>query len=353
MNPQARKVTRGFERAEHSLHFRWPARLRKLLGTMPDAILARQVGVHPRTVLRERQRTGIPPYRKKRAAIEWTERMLALLGTASDQAVADELGLSAATVSKKRRRLGLPAFQPPSSRARSFPWTKWARVQLGKASDAEVAKRLGLSRTTVMLKRQELGVPTHEPALKPIAWSPKMIALLGKVTDTEVARRFGIHQVSVLRKREELRIPPKQHGKPVARTRTLRSILRLPNRELQTRFAVSPTVAYMLRRKLGIPPPDDDRKVVWTKRDLARLGKEPDLSLAKDMGISHSAVNRKRRDLGIPARLPMHRWTEAECSLLGRLSDREIGDRLGLSPRSVMWKRLSLSIPPPRGRKLR
>jgi DNA-binding CsgD family transcriptional regulator len=344
-------MARGLERAQHALRFRWPARLRKLLGTMPDAALAPRAGVHAKTVLRERQRSGIPPYRKKPTAIEWTERMLALLGTASDQAVADELGLSPATVSKTRRRLGLPAFQPSSSRAASFPWTKWAVAQLGTASDAEVAKRLGLSRTTVMLKRQELDIPTHKPALKPITWTAEMIALLGKVTDTEVARRFGIHQVSVLRKREELSIPPKQHGKPVARTRTLRSILRLPNRELWTRYAVSPTVAWALRRKLGIATPDDDRKVVWTKRALVRLGKEPDLSIAKDMGISHSAVNRKRRALGIQSRLPMHRWTEAECSLLGRLTDREIADRLGLSQRNVLWKRLSLGLPPPRRQK--
>jgi transcriptional regulator with XRE-family HTH domain len=88
--------------------------------------------------------------------------------------------------------------------------------------------------------------------------------------------------------------------------------------------------------------------VAWTKRDMARLGKRPDLSLAKDMGISRSAVSRKRRLLGIPPHRPLHRWTEAERSLLGQLSDREIAERLGLSPRSVMWKRLSLRVPPRR-----
>ena len=325
--------------------FRWPPRLVALLGVRSDQALARQAGVSYQSVAKERQRRGIPAFARRRAPVEWTAPMISVLGTASDRAVAAELGVHHGSVFMKRRSLGIAPWQEPVSPpgTRGYEWTRQALRLLGKASDRDVARQLGIHASSVFSKRRELGIASYQPPQRRIRWTAKMLALLGKLPDVDIARRFGIVKDSVSRKREELGIEPYRYrSRPIARTAELQEILRLPNPEVRARYGIRKGTAAKLRAELGIPTPDS-RNRRWTPQMLARLGREPDAAIARDMGLFPSAVGWKRRDLGIRAFSPKHRWTEAETALLGRLPDREVARKVGVTEEAVKLRRRLLN----------
>jgi hypothetical protein len=324
--------------------FRWPARLAQRLGRLPDQHVAALAGVSVDTVIQERRRRGIPPYRRQRPPLQWTKAMLQLLGTDTDRAVAAELGIRKQDVFRKRRVLGIPSYAKGTFRPEGFHWSARALDLLGGASDSKVAHRLGVSRATVLLKRLELGIHACHRRRPPVRWSIQMLNLLGKVTDDEIHHRFGIGKNAVRRKREDLGIPPTHRARPVARTRDLLKILKLSNAEIRSRFRVSNSTVGTLRREFGIAAPNV-RAFRWTRDRLARLGQEPDTVLGRSMGLSGAAVSFKRRALGIRAYRPKRRWTKAECKLLGCIPDAAIARQVSRSLVAVQLKRRLLGIP--------
>jgi hypothetical protein len=331
----------------HPNRFRWPERLLRLLGKLPDREIAERAGVHPGTVANERRRRKIPAYSPHRP-VEWTQERIALLGTASDRDVAAALGIGHRSVFHKRRVLGIPPFKEPvREEMASFHWTPQALALLGKASDRAVARRLGISATTVFHKRLALGIPSYKPPPKRITWTAEMLGRLGRVPDVEIAACFGIGKDSVAFKREELGIPPAEHvGHPIRRSPELVELLKLPNPVLRKRYGISKATALKLRREFGLRTPDS-RNLRWTPERRAKLGKVPDAELAKEMGITPGAVSDKRRRLGIPPRVPYRApWTAEEIALLGTLSDQEVAARIGKSREAVKAKRRALGVPP-------
>jgi hypothetical protein len=339
------------ERADVSPNrFRWTLPLVALLGQRSDEALARRAGITGQAVAKERHRRGIHAFRSRREPVEWTDAMVGLLGTASDRAVAAELGVHHGSVFMKRRALGIAPFRPPvlPPGTQGYAWTLQALHQLGKASDRDVARQLGINATSVFAKRREMGIPSYRPPRRLIQWTRKMKALLGKVPDTEIARRFGIVKDSVSRKREELGIEPYRYrSRPIARTAELRKTLRLPNPEIRARYGLRKETAARLRAELGIPTPDS-RNRRWTPEMVARLGREPDADIACDMGLVPAAVGWKRRSMGIRAFNSKHRWSDAETALLGKLSDGEVARKIGVTREAVKIRRRLLRKGPRR-----
>jgi hypothetical protein len=95
-------------------------------------------------------------------------------------------------------------------------------------------------------------------------------------------------------------------------------------------------------------PVPADHRGVWTPETLARLGVDTDSKIAKDLGLSISAVSQRRRALGIQrspgAALEARTWTAAEDALLGRETDLAVGLRLGIPPAAVEQRRLRLGV---------
>jgi hypothetical protein len=110
----------------------------------------------------------------------------------------------------------------------------------------------------------------------------------------------------VLEKREQLGIAPLRTERPIVRTKQLKKLLVLPTHVLVREHGLSEQVIGKLRREYGVKAPgkQPDR---WTPEILARLGREPDMVIARELGISVPSVVSKRRTLGIPA-LPDARW---------------------------------------------
>jgi hypothetical protein len=93
----------------------------------------------------------------------------------------------------------------------------------------------------------------------------------------------------------------------------------------------------------------------WLPEHIAMLGTDTDKAVAAKLGISKSAVFRKRSELNIPGRafayvgkaprLPKVKWTPEKIALLGTDTDKAIAKVLGAETISVTLKRRALKIP--------
>jgi hypothetical protein len=94
---------------------------------------------------------GCPPKDKR---INWDTIQL---GSASDKDIADRLGVSQPAVRMQRIKRGIPVYRPES----------WDHSLLGKMSDVDLAVKLHLSRITIFDARKLLGIPCYIPAPRP------------------------------------------------------------------------------------------------------------------------------------------------------------------------------------------
>lgn len=283
----------------HPSGYRWTQRLLGLLGQIPDQHLAQTAGIHPQTVTHERQRRGITAYAPRREAIEWTPKMVKLLGTASDRTVAALLGIKRSSVHRTRKLLNIVPFREPPYERTGYAWPPRALRLLGKMSDRDVAKRLGISASAVQFKRNVLAIPPFAEPQQKIKWTDEMLRLLGRSTDRDFVKRFPMTLKSVQLKREELSIAPRGAvSRKVVRNAELAALLALPNREVRRLAQVSKVTVYKLRCELGVPAPDT-RRWRWTQKNVALLGKQPDATLATKLKLSPSAVGYMRRALDI------------------------------------------------------
>lgn len=108
--------------------YAWTEHEEKLLGSMPDADLARQLGVKIMTVGTRRRALGVAPFHvnKSNLLTKWGKDELALLGKMPDAAVALRVNKSANTVSAMRVRRGIAPYERHSVRwKRAFlTWDK-------------------------------------------------------------------------------------------------------------------------------------------------------------------------------------------------------------------------------------
>jgi hypothetical protein len=167
------------------------------------------------------------------------------------------------------------------------------------------------------------------------------------MTDREFAARFGMSMPAVYLRRKALGIPAFVAREPIVITPELIEALYLPDSAACQRTGYSSATIQRLRRKLGI----SSRKRPWTPEVIARLGKEPDQDIARDLGFALRSVQAKRQMLGIPPCPNSLFWRPEEVALLGTMPDEEVAARLGRPILGVQAKRKSLKIPSPRGPK--
>ncbi len=85
------------------------------------------------------------------------------------------------------------------------PWTTAEINQLGTDFDRVIAKRVGRTTEAVRSARKYHGVPPFR--LSKMRWTKRQIAMLGKATDADVARKLDVTPLTVTRKRLALKIP--------------------------------------------------------------------------------------------------------------------------------------------------
>jgi uncharacterized protein YidB (DUF937 family) len=185
--------------------YHWPVNKNRIdwsgipLGKMPDAEIAKQLGVPSNTVLKARRRLGTPlfPQPKKekvktgRPIIDWDS---APLGLVSDSEVARQLGVPVDSVKKARKRRGVSRAEY----ANLAPNIDWDAVPLGERSDPEIAAELGISAFSVRKARKVRGIAAYKKPIgeRPcgIVWPPieDIIAELSTQTIKQVAAKLGV-----------------------------------------------------------------------------------------------------------------------------------------------------------------
>jgi hypothetical protein len=321
---------------------RWEPRFARMLGKVPDAVLARGAHVALTTVVKERRRRGIPPNRSFAPPVEWTEEMIALLGEASDRQVAEELGVSKSSVAYKRTSLGIQAYGEARRKPDRF-WTAKRISLLGTARDLEVARRLRVSRARVAYQRRVRGIPPFVPRRPRIVWTEAMVALMGRVADAEIARRFGIGEDAVRWERHRRGIEPlKDDSWTVSRDPGLRDLLRLQTAEVGAKTGLNEKTIRRLRHDLGVPQPG--RATAWTPEARALLGVVDDDEVARRLGLKVDTVRLERTRAGIKLRVT-RRWTEAEDELVRTLSPEVAARATKRSLKAVHHRRARLGLP--------
>ncbi|NJL29654.1 MAG: hypothetical protein HC897_18065 [Thermoanaerobaculia bacterium] len=271
-----------FRRPRFPKYIEWPEHLARLLGKLPDKVVAKRAGVNPATVRNERRRRGIETCHPKPKVTEWTDEMIALLGTDTDVIIAELLGITAERVGYKRRNLGIPPYASTPKPPNPF-WTPKRIALLGTASDSQVARRLKITQKMVAYRRQLLGIAPFEPATRGVRWTKAMLRWLGKEPDMAVAERLGIGRTAVIAERRRRQIPPNRApGLPVRRDRRTIAVLKRPSHEAAAVLGVKHQTVSRLRQDLGVPLPE--RPTVWTPKVLRQLGKVPDAVLAAQIG---------------------------------------------------------------------
>jgi hypothetical protein len=89
----------------------------------------------------------------------------------------------------------------------------------------------------------------------------------------------------------------------------------------------------------------------WTENEIALLGTDTDKAIAAKIDRSPLCVTQKRHRLGIPAfykptpTYKQKKWTTEDIALLGTDTDVAIAKKTGRTQPSVLQKRMSLGIP--------
>lgn len=192
--------------------FSWPPEAVKLLGTAADSVVAKKLGIGAMTVTKKRHELDVPPFNSHRKStkgrprvnFDWTAEAIALLGTAPDPEIAQKIGLGKRAVADKRTKLGIDPFTPQQPLIELSPDLL---RQLGKVTDATIAKKLGQTDAAIAWYRKQRGI---EATIKRGTFPKEATELLGTASDAEIAQRFGVSASTVCRHRNKLGISPYQ-----------------------------------------------------------------------------------------------------------------------------------------------
>lgn len=220
------------------------------LGIETDGEIARRLGVSAEAVGAQRKKRGIRRVHRpdlttigKPSGIDWDAQPL---GVETDGEIARRLGVSQVAVNMQRRKRGIPAVMAFGSTAAALgglasaqAWldrggVDWDAQPLGQEPDASLARRLGVSPTTVAKQRTNRGIErrqsTREPVPRKRAKAPQRGTPREKVgthvdwstvafdgPDQAVADRLGVPLMVVYQHRRALGIPTYQSRKRESR----------------------------------------------------------------------------------------------------------------------------------------
>lgn len=175
------------------------------LGKKPDARIAREYGIPQPVVTRHRNKLGIGSF--KSALHESTKNRWdnAGLGTCFDRVIAEKFGVHVSCVIRERQKRNIPAYQNSLGRtARAYP-IDWSTIPLGKKSDGELGRELGVSGSCVRRQRIKRKIPSFKEKCIITDWSK---IPLGKVPDSLLAIMLNKSVDAIAVARSSRGIPP-------------------------------------------------------------------------------------------------------------------------------------------------
>ena len=236
------------------------------LGKMPDKSLADRLGVSEPAVAHQRRLRKIQAYGQCNP-IDW-DSCAHLLGVLPDYDLAlNHLHIGPQRVKKERERRGIPSARAdikPKTMASSIPWDE---VDFGY-SDRCIGRLYGIHATAVKAERGRRGI-LHVRVRSKAWWDRQP---LGTMRDKDLAEALRMKPADISHQRRIRNIPP---------------------------FSPGAITKQMLDYKEVVDPrPICRAPVNW---DEQPLGKIPDPTLAKHLGVSVSSTVNARTRRGIPA----------------------------------------------------
>ncbi len=142
---------------------------------------------------------------------------------------------------------------------------------------------------------------------------------------------------------------PKSEPAHVWNKRQLSLLGKISDGALARQLGLSTSAVFLKRSSMGIPSSRPFGSIGWGPREIALLGKHPDAEVARRLGIPYKSVIKKRLALGIECHArssnSWHRWTARELALLGTNFDRVVAEEIGISSMCVTTKRREMGIP--------
>ncbi|WP_071330901.1 GcrA family cell cycle regulator [Streptomyces sampsonii] len=250
-------------------------------GTSTEDI-ARLLGAAKSTVSNRVRRVGLPSRRprvsrkgvSRKPALGWQGVSPAEIlrrewaaGTSTED-IARLLGAAKSTVSNRVRRLGLPSRRPRVSRkgVSRKPALGWQGVSpeeilrrewAAGTSTEDIARLLGVARSTVSTQRRRLGLPSR---LRPRV-SRETAAAIGRerragTAQAEIARRLGVELHVVKGQLKTLGLSREREGWSAEAKAAMRREWEAgtPGPEIARQLGITPKAVYRLRRTMGLPP---------------------------------------------------------------------------------------------------
>ena len=176
-----------------------------LLGTDTDQNIGDRVNVPGGTIAYRRNLLGIQRYSPKKV-VNWG-LIDDELGKTSDGEVARKHGCSTSSISTRRVSLGIQSYSKKRSTANpDFDWSKvdWS---MGNRALERLFKDEGIgSRSKIITKRRAMGIAPNK-AGQAVRVSNEMLQELGTVPDNKLARKYGVTDSTVNWWRNLLGIP--------------------------------------------------------------------------------------------------------------------------------------------------
>jgi hypothetical protein len=148
-----------------------------LLGTQPDAVLAKKLNRTTESIKSQRQNKDVPG---NRTLHFWTPAEDEIVMSCSYKEAARQLDLPQVAVETRRR-----ALRADNVGRAPRAWTAEEIAMLGKYSDTELAQKLKRSRSTVIWKRREMEIHSQGDHGRP--WTAEEEQQLGKRSDAQLA----------------------------------------------------------------------------------------------------------------------------------------------------------------------
>lgn len=225
------------------------------------------------------------------------EAIIARLGKVSDEKLAIETGFGKSTIALKRNELGI---KPYRSVSKPIELTDEVKLALGTDSDSKIAARFGVKTQVIYHARKLLNIPPFKSLNSKVEWTPKMDELLGYDTDTKIAKLLGVSKHATSYRRTTLNIPSHNPSRALIPDKKIILLLGTDtDLNIAKRLQISFNYIRLWRKQRGIPP--FTTQTPCPDSIIPRLGTKYDKTLAREYGCSSSTVSKKRRILKIEA----------------------------------------------------
>lgn len=330
---------------------------REAMKTTPDKTLADQLGVTQDEVHSIRLSMGIKHPRGnmvQRPDIDW-EQYRETMKTTSDEILAEQLGVTKSKVFTMRLSMGILRPRGFAVQRPDIDW-EMQRENMRTMSDIQLGELLGVDRYMVRRHRLDLGIKHHgysNPAKSnAIDWE-QYRETMKTTTDKLLAEQLGVDPNTVRRWRVKLGISRRQYKIRVKRTsidwEQYRTAMKtVSDVDLAKQLGVTPSAVRKHRKNFGIKlRPHGNGAIDWqTQRENMRT--MSDSALAEKLGVNVYTVIRRRLNFGIyhdrsNTSRPDINWSDYVHEMKTQ-SDLTLGQKLGVSRFTVRINRLKLGI---------